>query len=121
MIAFFLGVAAVSLPLRFQQLPLGSVARVLSAQYHIEITILAEAAAPVSGDFSQLTLAQSLAESARQAGLVVRIRETGYELGLPPPPVPPPADSKARPPATRAELLRRRAELLQQAAKLTAP
>jgi len=138
MIRLFLGLAAVAAPLHFDHLPLGSAARVLSARYHAQITILAKATTLVSGEFSQLTISQALALIASQAGLVVRSDETGFVIGpkLPESPpsaagrsataLPPEALAKAGGPsvssaAQRAILLRRRAELLQQAAKLTAP
>lgn len=138
MIRLFLGLAAVASPLHFDHLPLGSAARVLSARYHAPITILAKATTPVSGDFSQLTVHQALALIASQAGLVVRSEGTGFVIGPKLPEGPPAAAGgsatslspealakgggpSGTPAEQRASLLRRRAELLQQAAKLTAP
>ena len=124
MIRLFLGLAVVAPPLHFDHLPLGSVARVLSARYQISITILSNATAPVTGDFSQLPIRQALTLAAAQAGLVVRPEGGGWTIG---PKLPVTTEKPARPevalhPAEqRAALLRRRTELLQQAAKLTAP
>jgi hypothetical protein len=121
MILFFLGLAAAAAPLHFDHLPLGSVARVLSARFQTPITILAQAASPVTGDFSQLTLNQSLTLAADQVGLVVRAEGAGFIIGpkLPDPPVK--TDPVVSPAERRAALLRRRTELLEQAAKLRAP
>ncbi len=126
MIRLLLGLAVVAPPLHFDHLPLGSVARVLSAKYQVSITILANATAPVTGDFSQLSISQALTLAAAQAGLVVRPEGTGWMIG---PKLPDGAEKPARPEVAlhpgaaerRAALLRQRAELLQQAAKLTAP
>ena len=57
--------------LRFAGMPLGNVARVLSARFATTITVGANAKAPISGDFTRLGVRAALAEAARQAGLVV--------------------------------------------------
>jgi len=110
-------------PLHFEHLPLGSVARVLSARFHVPITLLAKATSPVSGDFSGMDLRQALDAAARQTGLEARPEGAGFVLGpklqtapatvaLPPPPsAPPPALSAAQ---RREALLRQRAALLDQ-------
>jgi hypothetical protein len=135
MIRLLLALAAVAPPLHFDHLPLGSVARVLSARYQTSITILANATAPVTGDFSQLTIIQALTRAAAQAGMEVRPDGTGFIIGPKLPKAAPPtpdgwsatsgrAGSNApaiSPAEQRAALLRRRTELLEQAAKLTAP
>jgi len=106
-------------PLHFDHLPLGSVARVLSARFHAPITILAKATMPVSGDFSGMDLRQAIEAAARQTGLEARPEGAGFVLGpkLPIPaatilPPPPPAASSAS--QRREELLRQRAALLDQ-------
>jgi hypothetical protein len=77
-----------ALPMRFDKLPLGNVARLLSARFSVTVSIAAKAKAPITGDFSTLDLKASLAECARQAGLTVVPLGTapsdGYLLGPPP-------------------------------------
>jgi hypothetical protein len=137
MIRLLLALAAVTPPMRFDHLPLGSAARVLSARYHTSITILANATVPVTEDFSQLTVLQALTLIAKQAGLVVRPDGTGFVIGPKLAEVAPglgassgrtgsgdrsvTAGQPVSPADQRAALLHRRAELLEQAAKLTAP
>lgn len=109
-------------PLRFDRAPLGNVARVLGARLHATVAIEANAAAPVSGDFSRLEPGAALAEAARQAGLVVAAEgAAGFRLKRPAP-EPSPAERAAPILAAaereRAGLLRRRAELLKQEAEL---
>jgi hypothetical protein len=58
-------------PLKFEQMPLGNVVRVLSARFKAPVTVTAHASAPITGDFSALDCRQALTEAARQAGLVV--------------------------------------------------
>lgn len=81
-----------SLPLTFDHVALGNVSRVLSARYHAPLTLYAGAKAPISGDFSKLDLDATLAEVARQAGLVVKplgkSPTDGYALQEPPKPDP---------------------------------
>ena len=127
---------AAALPMRFSQVPLGNVMRVMSARYGVPFTIEANAAAPISGDFRKLDLKAAVAEAARQAGLFAiplgKDASAGFRLSLHPPAAPnpiepsplavapaPPAVSNpsAAPPADPA---RRRAELLQQRARLLA-
>ena len=115
-----------ALPLRFHHMPLGNVVRVLSARFHAQVTITAGATAPVTGDFTGMDLPHALAEAARQAGLVVVALgadpKAGFELEPPPPtpPAPPPnvATEAAAAARRRAELLRRQAELIQEADRL---
>jgi len=59
------------LPMKFVKVPLGNVTRILSAKFNVQISIVANARAPITGDFSSLELRAALAEAARQAGLVV--------------------------------------------------
>lgn len=99
-------------PLRFNAVPLGNAARILSARFHCPVTIRAGAQEPISGDFSGLDLRQALAEAARQAGLVVVPQEGpagGYSLERPK------AVSPAEAARRRSELLRQRARLLESA------
>jgi len=124
-------------PLRFDRVPLGNVARVLSARFHAPVTIEANATAPITGDFSGLNLRQALAAAAAQSGLEVvslgKDDRAGYLLKNPPPiqvgPGPEvgghliPCDTGATPATAaerRAALLRRRADLLKAAADLPA-
>jgi hypothetical protein len=130
------------LSLRFEAMPLGNVARILSAQFNAPVTIAANARAPITGDFSKLDLKEALAAAGRQTGLVVlplgRDASAGFALS---PPVPEsasatpaavraagrPANSDSRNLAKikiqlesaarrRAALLRQRADLLEQSA-----
>jgi hypothetical protein len=59
------------LSLRFKKMPLGNVARVLSAQFNAPVTIVANAQAPITGDFSNLSLKEALTAAGSQTGLVV--------------------------------------------------
>ncbi len=125
--AGFAAAAPAAMPaaaLRFDRMQLGNVARVLSARFRTAVTITANASAPISGDFSSLDLAQALREAARQAGLEVLPAgpggRAGYRLALPlaapePSPAQPALDAAQR---RREELLRQRAVLLDQAARL---
>jgi len=74
-IVIFLAAAALAhantIPLRFERVPLGNVVRILSARFRAQVTIAAQSAAPITGDFSDLTLPQALAAAAAQAGLEV--------------------------------------------------
>lgn len=128
------GVSA--LPMRFSKVPLGNVMRVMSARYGVPFTIEANAVAPISGDFRSLDLKATVAEVARQAGLFAipmgKEDSAGFCLSLHPPAAPNPiapapsaaaaaslaASPSAAPAATDPE--RRRAELLQQRARLLA-
>jgi len=89
------GVAEASraLPMRFNKVPLGNVARLLSARFSVTVSIAANAKAPVTGDFSSLNLKAALAECAKQAGLTVvplgAAASDGFSLE--PPKAPPPA------------------------------
>jgi hypothetical protein len=142
--AFFFAAAAAfpaaaadpaSLPLKFSNIPLGNVMRILSAQYGVTFTIEANAKFPISGDFRALSLAAAVAEAARQAKLfAIPLGETpaaGFRLSLRPPPVQRPPERaalagtpvRAAPPPdesdrVRARLLRDRARLLANAARL---
>lgn len=113
--------------LRFDKMPLGNVVRVLSARFGVPVTITAKATAPISGDFSSLDLDHALGEAAKQAGLVVQPRGADPKAAriLSPPEAKPPGPSPAEVKAVleaadkrRAELLRQRAVLLDQAARL---
>ncbi len=110
--------------LRFNRMLLGNVARVLSARFRTMVTITAHADAPITGDFSSLDLPQALQEAAAQAGLVVlpagSDRTSGYTLGLPLPPVAADVSRAALAAAQerREQLLKQRAVLLDQAARL---
>jgi len=79
--------AAPAAALHFNAMPLGNVARVLSARYSAPVTIAAHATAPVTGDFSGLSLRQALTAAARQAGLVLvplgATDSAGFSLSLP--------------------------------------
>jgi hypothetical protein len=128
------GRALVPVPLQFTKAPLGNVIRVFSARFHAPFTIEAHAKAPITGDFSRDDLPTAVNAVARQAGLYaipLGVKPTdGYRLSLkPPPPAAGKADlaqAKPAPPAAsatdaekrRAELLRERAKLLQEAAQL---
>jgi hypothetical protein len=107
--------------LRFNRMPLGNAARVLSARFRTMVTITAHADAPITGDFSSLDLPQALREAAAQAGLVVlppgSARPAGYTLGLPPAADEPRA-ALAAAQERREQLLKKRAVLLDQAARL---
>ena len=124
-----------SLSLKFSNLPLGNVMRILSAQYGVTFTIEANAKLPISGDFRALSLSAAVTEAARQAKLfAIPLGETpaaGFRLSLLPPPVKRPADrmetaaAPGRPVSVpdasdrvRAQLLRARARLLADAARL---
>lgn len=63
--------SALGPPLHFNRTALGNVVRLLSAKYRATVSVAANARAPVTGDFSALTLRAALAEAARQAGLTV--------------------------------------------------
>ncbi len=126
--------AALNLPMRFDNVPLGNVARLLSARFDVPISIAANAKAPITGDFAGMDLKSSLAECARQAGLAVAPLGTapsdGFSLEPPRPPAPANgpdvknADANgteagnraalAAAAARRAELLRRRKALIDQ-------
>ena len=116
--------AAQRLPMRFDNAPLGNVARLLSARFSVPISIAANSKAPITGDFAGMDLKASLAECARQAGLAVaplgRAPSDGFSLEPPRPPAPSNgADTGAQAvlaatAARRAELLRRRQALLDQ-------
>jgi hypothetical protein len=126
--------AVQSLPMRFDNAPLGNVARLLSARFSIPISIASNAKAPITGDFTGMDIKESLAECARQAGLAVaalgNAPSDGFLLEPPRPPAPSneaaakDADSAGADPgaraalaaaaARRAELLRRRQALLGQ-------
>ena len=94
--------------LRFERVPLGNVVRVLSARFATPVTIAANARAPISGDFSEMDLARALAAASGQAGLVVLpIAPRGFILQAPAPPN-----------AAREALLKKRADLLESAARL---
>jgi hypothetical protein len=103
--------------LQFDHTPLGNAARVLSARFHVPVTILARAAAPISGDFSRLQLSEAMAQAAAQAGLEARREGPGFILA--PPGIAPkaPEAESAQKPLSGAErrkaLLRERAALLQ--------
>ncbi len=122
-------------PLRFSAMPLGNVARVLSARYSAPVTITAHATAPVTGDFSGLSLRQALTAAARQAGLVLvpmgATDSAGFSLSLPSDAAPSPAAGAASAKTSsetqgdlaqaerrREQLFRQRAALLDAAAQL---
>jgi hypothetical protein len=108
--------------LRFDRMLLGNVARVLSARFRTMVTITAHADAPITGDFSSLDLPQALREAAAQAGLVVLPAgsgaATGYTLGLPPAMADEAPAALAAAQQRREQLLKQRAVLLDQAARL---
>jgi hypothetical protein len=122
--------------LRFSAMPLGNVARVLSARYCAPVTITAHATAPVTGDFSGLSLRQALTAAARQAGLMLvpmgATDSAGFSLSLPSDAAPSaPAPAAASPKSSseaqgdlaqaqrrREQLFRQRAALLDAAAQL---
>jgi hypothetical protein len=124
-LAFAPFAAAQKLPaqsLRFDQMPLDHVARILSARFATPVTIAGNFRAPISGDFSALDLKQALAEAARQAGLVLVPAGSGGSAGFclaPPDRIsffdPGSAQAAAK---RRAELLKKREDLLDQAALL---
>ncbi len=100
--------------LKFDQVALGNVIRILSARFHAPVTIVARSGSPVSGDFTALGLNAALARAATQAGLEV------VSLGASPA-----AGYLLRPPASGAPISAqpglgevRRAILLQQRAAL---
>lgn len=84
--------AALHLPLRFDKVPLGNVARILSAQFQVTVAIAANARAPITGDFSGMDLQKALAAAGSQCGLVVVPLGSGpsggYSLCLPKPDAP---------------------------------
>jgi hypothetical protein len=82
-----------ALPMQFDKVPLGNVARLLSARFSVTVSIAANAKAPVTGNFSSLDLKAALAECARQAGLTVVPLGTAASDGfsLEPPKAQPPA------------------------------
>ena len=109
-------------PLRFEKIPLGNVALILSARFNAPVTITANARAPITGDFSGLDLGAALTEAGRQAGLIARPLGAGASAGfvLEPPGAEDPSPAEvARALASaarrRAELLRQRAALIQEA------
>jgi hypothetical protein len=83
--AIFLAAAAMAagktIALQFERVPLGNVVRILSARFRAQVTIAAQSAAPITGDFSGLTLRQALAAAAAQAGLEVVPLGTGDASG----------------------------------------
>ena len=99
--------------LRFEKMPLGNVVRILSARFSTPVTIAANARAPITGDFSAMDLPRALGAASRQAGLIVvplgPVASAGFALE-PPPAVPTGG--------TREALLKKRADLLEQAARL---
>jgi len=127
---------ASALPMKFSKMPLGNVMRVMSARYGAPFTIETKAKTPISGDFHSLDLPAAVAEVARQAGLFAiplgKDPSAGFRLSLHPPAAPNPiepslaasasAPSAASPSAVPAAVApeRRRAELLQQRARLLA-
>jgi hypothetical protein len=130
--------APVHLCLKFEKVPLGNVARILSARFKVTVAISSKALAPISGDFSKMDLRQALTEAGRQTGLVVRPLGSGAADGFSlAPPDPPPAavtgpEAKAPDPGAgnpgdvkarleeaarqRQELLKRQEGLLEQSA-----
>ena len=119
--------AARQLPMRFDHVLLGNVARILSARYGVTVSIAANSKAPISGDFSSYDLKSSIAECARQAGLAVvplgAKLSDGFSLELPKQPAAvkiadgndvTSADQKAAVQAALAEAAARRAKLLLQ-------
>jgi hypothetical protein len=130
-----------NLPMTFDKVPLGNVARLLSARFGVPVSITGNAKAPVTGNFSSLDLKAALAECARQAGLTVvplgPAPSDGFSLEPPksPPPATAPKGNNASPSegkpdggaalaaaaARRAELLRQRKALLAQELELRAP
>ncbi len=115
---FFLPLALLAEPgpLRFEAIPLGNAARILSARFHCPVTIRAGAQEPISGDFSGLDLKQALTEAARQAGLVVVPQGPAGGYCLERPKAVSPAEAAHR----RSELLRLRARLLESDGPLAA-
>jgi len=108
--------------LRFANLPLGNVAMVLSARFHAPVTITTNAGARISGDFSGLGFGEVLTAVGRQAGLVARPLgaddSAGFVLEPPGSPTLTAAETKSALEAAarrRAELLRERKALLEQA------
>jgi hypothetical protein len=122
--------------------PLGNVARILSARFNVNVSIASNARAPITGDFSKMDLRQALEAAGRQSGLVVVPlgpgAAAGYALS---PPEAAPAEAqggtKAAKPDNaeaarikakledaalkRQELLRREAGLLEQSTASTEP
>jgi len=96
--------------LRFERIPLGNVVRVLSARFATPVTIVANARAPITGDFSAMDLRHALGAASEQAGLVVVPLGPGASGGFA---LQPPA-----PGGSREELLKKRAALIEQADRL---
>jgi hypothetical protein len=123
------------IPMRFNNVLLGNVARILSARFNVTVSIAANAKASITGDFSSLNLKAALAECARQAGLAVvplgKSPSDGFSLEPPTQAAPvkdPPSEIAIKPvekkadiraeladaAARRAELLRERKALIEQ-------
>jgi hypothetical protein len=125
-----------ALRVKFSKVALGNVVRVFSARYGAPFTIEAKAKAPITGDYTNVALPDAVTDVARQAGLYAIPMgpkpSDGYRLAVHPAPAPAPATTApaatvAGKPAggpadpaeeARAALLRERARLLEQAAKL---
>jgi hypothetical protein len=105
-LSFLVGSSAPA-PIYFNHAPLGNVIRVISARFNVHIELDANAKTPITGDFSQLNLNQSLELAAKQACMdVVHLghgASEAYELRLPQ------APDKG---SELADAARRRAELL---------
>ncbi len=112
--------AAAPAPLRFDHAPLGNAVRVIAARLGATVSVAANATAPVSGDFSSLAPAAALAEAARQAGLVVRPvgPASARTFLLAKPEAAPAVSAPSSSDQERQRLLRERAALLAEEARL---